>query len=88
MHVNLDSLTSLSCRPSISLCLSLCLCVQVSLDRIGALMRMMCSGDKTRLWPPVKHQASLALIIDRAGGPLEGFTRAENIALTTATVNH
>lgn len=51
-------------------------------------MRMMCSCDKTRLWPPVKHRASLALIIDWAQAPLERFTRGENISLTTAIVNH
>lgn len=48
----------------------------------------MCCSDKTRLWPPVKHRASLALIIDRVGAPLEGFTRGENITLTTSIVYH
>lgn len=51
-------------------------------------MRMMCYSDKTWQWPPVKHGASLALIIDRAEAPLEGFTRGENIIRTTSIVYH
>lgn len=82
-------LASLSLLSSMHLTvsLSLCLCVQWVLIESG-LMRMMCCSDKTRLRPPVKHSASLALIIDRAGAPLEGFTRGENITLTTSIVYH
>lgn len=69
-------------------CVSLCVFVYSESWSKSGLMRMMCYSDKTRLLPPVKHRASKALIIDRAGAPLEGFTRGENITLTTSIVYH
>lgn len=45
-------------------------------------------SNKTELWPLLKYRAFVTLIIDRAGVPLEGFTRGENITLTTSIINH